>query len=41
MTSSFSTIPAEQGLYIPQLEKDACGVGFVANIDGSYSNKVL
>lgn len=33
--------PNRRGLYLPQLERDACGVGFVANIDGSCNNKVL
>ncbi len=33
--------PAPQGLYDPQFEKDSCGVGFVANIDGSRSNQVI
>ena len=32
--------PVKQGLYDPQLEKDACGVGFVVNIDGIPSHKV-
>jgi glutamate synthase (NADPH/NADH) len=25
-------LPARQGLYDPQLEKDACGVGFAASV---------
>ncbi len=29
----FSDI-AENGLYVPELERDACGVGMVANITG-------
>ena len=32
--------PVAQGLYDPQYEKDACGVGYVVNIDGIPSNKV-
>lgn len=28
------------GLYDPALEKEACGVGFVVQIDGIRSNKV-
>lgn len=28
------------GLYDPTLEKEACGVGFVVQIDGIRSNKV-
>lgn len=26
--------PAQQGMYDPRNEKDACGVGFVANLTG-------
>lgn len=29
-----SALPAAQGLYDPQNEHDACGVGFVAHIKG-------
>ena len=25
------------GLYTPELEHDACGIGFVANINGQFS----
>lgn len=32
--------PAKQGLYDPYYEHDACGVGFIVNIDGKRSNKV-
>lgn len=35
-----SRIPA-QGLYHPDLEHDACGVGFVANIRGARSNELI
>jgi glutamate synthase (ferredoxin) len=34
-------IPRKQGLYDPQYEHDACGIGFVANIKGNKSNKIL
>ena len=34
-------IPEACGLYDPQYESDACGVGFVVSIDGIRSNKVL
>ena len=27
-------LPAPQGLYDPANERDACGIGFVANIKG-------
>jgi len=33
--------PPRQGLYDPQFEKDSCGVGFVANIDGTRSNQIV
>ena len=33
-------LPVAQGLYNPENEKDACGVGFVVNIDGKASRKV-
>lgn len=34
------TGPEQDGLYDPQLEKEACGVGFIVAIDGKRSNKV-
>ncbi|XP_041354050.1 putative glutamate synthase [NADPH] [Gigantopelta aegis] len=33
--------PPAQGLYDPQYESEACGVGFVVNIDGIKSHRVL
>lgn len=33
--------PEQDGLYDPQLEKEACGVGFIVAIDGKRSNKVI
>jgi hypothetical protein len=33
-------LPPKQGLYDPQFEKDACGVGFVVNIKGQKSHKM-
>ncbi|MBF0284620.1 MAG: glutamate synthase large subunit [Magnetococcales bacterium] len=33
--------PDKQGLYDPRLERDACGVGFVANIKGEKSHDIL
>ena len=30
-----------QGLYSPGLEKDACGVGFVAHIKGRRSHQII
>ncbi|KAI8049493.1 hypothetical protein BDF22DRAFT_758229 [Syncephalis plumigaleata] len=35
------SLPAKQGLYDPSLEKDACGVGFIVNIKGRVSHKLL
>ena len=34
-------LPLKQGLYDPELEKDACGVGFAANIKGVPSHKIV
>ncbi len=34
-------LPTKQGLYNPQFEHDACGIGFVANIKGKKSNDIL
>ena len=34
-------LPKKQGLYDPEYEKDACGVGFVANIKGKASHKIV
>ncbi|NWJ96344.1 MAG: glutamate synthase large subunit [Chloroflexi bacterium] len=34
-------LPLKQGLYDPQYEKDACGVGFVANIAGTRSHDII
>ena len=33
--------PQRQGLYDPQTERDACGVGFVANIKGDRSHAIV
>ncbi|KAK9869813.1 hypothetical protein WA026_003542 [Henosepilachna vigintioctopunctata] len=33
--------PPKQGLYDPQLEKEACGVGFIVSIDGHNSHKII
>lgn len=33
--------PPKQGLYDPQNEHEACGVGFVVAIDGKRSHKVI
>jgi glutamate synthase domain-containing protein 2/glutamate synthase domain-containing protein 1/glutamate synthase domain-containing protein 3 len=34
-------LPAVQGLYDPRLAKDACGVGFIADIKGRKSHKII
>ena len=34
-------LPARQGLYDPRYEHDACGIGFVANIKGRASHKII
>lgn len=34
-------LPPKAGLYDPANEKDACGVGFVVNIDGVPSHRML
>lgn len=34
-------LPKAQGLYDPQNEHEACGVGFIVAIDGRRSHKVL
>ena len=37
----FRALPPAQGLYDPQHEHDACGVGFVANIEGRKSHDIV
>src|SRR5262247_3462390 len=34
-------LPAAQGLYDPALDKDSCGVGFIADIKGRRSHKLI
>ena len=34
-------LPPKQGLYDPQFEHDACGVGFVVNVKGKKSNAIV
>ncbi|WP_105615150.1 glutamate synthase large subunit [Vallitalea okinawensis] len=34
-------LPEKQGLYDPQFEKDSCGVGFVAQMKGKKSHKII
>src|SRR6201995_2150336 len=33
--------PEAEGLYDPSLEKDSCGVGFIANIKGKKSHQII
>ena len=41
MAMNFPHYPPKQGLYDPQFEKDSCGVGFVANLDGTRTNHIV
>ncbi len=34
-------LPVEQGLYDPRNEHDACGIGFVVNIQGEQSHEII
>ena len=34
-------LPPKQGLYDPQFEHDACGVGFVVNVKGRKSHEII
>ena len=34
-------LPVEQGLYDPRNEHDACGIGFVVNIQGVQSHDII
>src|SRR5881227_2993728 len=34
-------LPPAHGLYDPALEKDSCGVGFIANIKGKKSHQIV
>src|SRR5882762_9268457 len=36
-----SGLPAPQGLYDPENERDSCGIGFVANIKGQKSHEII
>jgi glutamate synthase (NADPH) large chain len=35
------SFPEKHGLYNPELEKDSCGVGFIANIKGKPSHQIV
>ena len=34
-------VPEQRGLYDPRLDKDSCGVGFIADIKGRKSHKIV
>ena len=34
-------LPPKQGLYDPALEHDACGIGFVADVEGRPSRAIV
>ena len=34
-------LPPKQGLYDPSFEHDSCGIGFIVNIKGKRSNKIV
>lgn len=36
-----NSFPSKQALYNPELEKDACGVGFMVHVKGERSHKIL
>jgi len=38
---SISQYPQKQGLYDPAMEHDSCGVGFICNINGRRSHKLV
>ncbi len=38
---SFKGLPKKQGLYDPAFEKDSCGVGFICQIKGKKSHKIV
>jgi glutamate synthase (NADPH/NADH) len=35
------SLPADQGLYLSEYEKDSCGVGFICHIKGEQSHKIV
>src|SRR5688500_19271809 len=34
-------LPAARGLYLPEYERDACGVGFICHMKGKASHKIV
>ncbi|MEL7531936.1 MAG: glutamate synthase large subunit [Bacteroidota bacterium] len=41
MVESDQSVQGEQSLYVPQLEHDACGIGFIAHIKGQKSHQTV
>ena len=41
MESNMRGLPRAQGMYSPEYEHDACGIGFVVNIHGKKSHKIV
>jgi len=41
MRETYRGLPPKQGLYDPQFERDACGMGFVAHIKGRKSHEIV
>ena len=39
--TKIGSLPKKQGLYDPQFEHDACGVGFIAHIKGKKSHQIV
>ena len=37
----YTGLPKKQGLYDPQFEHDACGIGCIANIKGKTSHRII
>ena len=38
---SYHGLPKKQGLYDPAFERDACGIGFVADLKGRKSHDIV
>lgn len=41
MEANMRGLPRAQGMYSPEFEHDACGIGFVVNIHGNRSHKIV
>lgn len=39
--NGFESFPEKAGLYDPENERDACGVGFIVNIKGKASHETV